>query len=221
MSDRVTFNQLRQQRQKIGKRETQRMVQAYLFDMWALIKEARITLIGFSLLTTINTLYLMTLYNPGCTIDERPCLQFLEAIFETIRFYVFEINLPWPSGDLLGQLLWFITPVLGVALIFQGILNFGRYLFDKASRTEAWQVSLAHTYQDHVIVCGLGRIGYRVMMQLLQAGYDVVVVDINRESKFLTQALNLRVPVIYGDARDPDILEQAGVPRTRAGYHRR
>ena len=59
-------------------------------------------------------------------------------------------DLAFPRGDLLGELIFFLTPLLGLALIFQSVLNFGRLLLDKGSRREAWQVALASTYRNHV-----------------------------------------------------------------------
>ena len=80
-------------------------------------------------------------------------------------------SLPLPTS-LLGTLLFFLIPLLGLALIFQSVLNFGRLLLDKSSRREAWQVALAATYRDHIIVCGLGRVSLRVVIQLLESGYE-------------------------------------------------
>jgi voltage-gated potassium channel Kch len=129
--------------------------------------------------------------------------------------YVFEINLDWPAHDPVGQALFFITPFIGVALIFQSVLDFGRHLLDKGSRREAWQYALAKTFHNHVIICGLGRVSYRVMLQLLETGTEVVVIEQNWQSDFVRQALKHRTPVVVGDARDPEILRRAGLFRAR------
>lgn len=198
-----------------------RLIRAYLYDVWSLMQDARVPLLGFVILTMINVGYLTLFYrNAPCTngqiIASELChLSIPRAFFETLRMYVFEINLEWPEHDLFGQALFFITPILGVALIFQSVLDFSRHLLDKGVRREAWQVALAKTYHNHVIICGLGRVAYRIMSQLLQTGYDVVVVEKNWTSEFVVQALKLKVPVVLGNATDPDILRQAGIARAR------
>lgn len=183
-----------------------RLVHAYFYDVRSLLIEARLPLLGFVVLTAINIGYLVIFY-PEAE------LSVLQALFETVRMYAFEVNLEWPAHDPIGQALFFITPLLGVALIFQSVLDFGRHLLDKGARREAWQVSLAQTCQNHVIVCGLGRVAYRVVLQLIEAGYEVVAVERDWHSEFVPMMTRAQVPVVIGDARDPDILEQAGLPR--------
>jgi Trk K+ transport system NAD-binding subunit len=128
---------------------------------------------------------------------------------------VLQSGLPLPENDPVGQVLFFLTPLLGLALIFQSVLNFGRLLLDKGSRREAWQVSLAATLRDHVVVCGLGRISYRVVPQLLDSGYEAVVVERDWDTEFAATIRGLKVPIVSGDARDPVVLRQAGVLRAR------
>jgi Trk K+ transport system NAD-binding subunit len=96
------------------------------------------------------------------------------------------------------------------------VLNFGRLLLDKGSRREAWQVALAATYRDHVIVCGLGRVGLSVVTQLLESGYEPVVIEREWSSEFVARALGLKVPVVAGDARESATLRQARLSRARA-----
>jgi Trk K+ transport system NAD-binding subunit len=197
-----------------------RLVRAYIYDVWALLEEAKVPLIGFVLLTLINVIYLTCFYNhPRCEAvpagQPGACLDVGRALFETVRMFVFEINLEWPENDFIGKVLFFVTPLAGLALIFQSVLEFGRYLLDKGNRREAWQIALAKTFHQHVIICGLGRVSYRVMIQLLDAGYDVVVIERYWSSEFVPQALKHRVPVVVGDAREPDVQRRAGIMRAR------
>jgi hypothetical protein len=103
-------------------------------------------------------------------------LAFVAALYETLKLLTFQSGLSLPD-DWLGAALFFLLPLLGLALIVQSVLNFGRLLLDKGGRREAWQVALASTYRNHIIICGLGRVGLRVLTQLLEAGYEVVVVE--------------------------------------------
>jgi Trk K+ transport system NAD-binding subunit len=68
----------------------------------------------------------------------------------------------------------------------------------------------------HVIVCGLGNIGYRVVEELLGYGERVVVIEMARDGRFVATARRLGVPVIVGDATVREVLRQAHSPTARA-----
>lgn len=191
-----------------------RLIAASIYDVYVLAREARVTLIGFGILAFVNVIYLLFFYHDP-TPDARR-FTVLSALYETLRMMALETDLPLPDGDVIGEALFFITPLLGLALLFQGILNFGRFVLDKGSRREGWQISLARTYRNHVVVCGLGSVTYRVIRELLEAGYDVVAIERDWNSEFLEATLALSVPVIHGDARSREVLRNAGITRARS-----
>src|SRR6185437_1385016 len=67
--------------------------------------------------------------------------------------------------------------------------------------------------RNHVIVVGLSALGMRVVTDLLKAGYDVAVIEINEDNRFLSAARALDVPVIFGDATLVQTLQVARVDR--------
>ena len=187
-----------------------RLVAANLYDLGLLLRESWVALAGFGALLLLGTLYLLFGYTPA---DARPA-SVGEAAYEAMQLLVLQTSLRYPA-DLLGAALFFIVPLLGLALVFQSVLNFGRLLLDKASRREQWQVALASTYRDHVVVCGLGRVGYRAVTLLRETGYEVVVIELDGASEFVETVRGLKVPVVIGDARVPHTLHQAGLARAR------
>jgi Trk K+ transport system NAD-binding subunit len=182
-----------------------RLIRANFYDLMLLLRESWIVLVGFLIVVLAGTIYLVSYEQKGLAV----------ALYETLKLLTLQSSLDLPSS-LLGKLLFFLIPLLGLALIFQSVLNFGRLLLDKGSRREAWQVALAATYRDHVIVCGLGRVSLGVVMQLIESGYEPVVIERDWGSEFIDRTLNLKVPVIKGDAREPATLHQAGLARARA-----
>jgi len=70
--------------------------------------------------------------------------------------------------------------------------------------------------RNHIIVVGLSALGIRVVTDLTAAGYDVAVIERDENNRFLSSALELDVPVIFGDATLPQTLESARVDRARA-----
>lgn len=67
---------------------------------------------------------------------------------------------------------------------------------------------------DHVIVAGLGRVGFRVVRLLRRLDLDAVVLERDPDSTFAAAVAD-RVPVLKGDARFEETLLRAGVDRAR------
>ena len=66
---------------------------------------------------------------------------------------------------------------------------------------------------DHVILAGYGRVGSRIGELLAERGHRFVVVDYDQH---IVAALGAQgVPVLYGDASRPNLLEAAGAARAR------
>jgi len=63
----------------------------------------------------------------------------------------------------------------------------------------------------HTVVCGLGRVGLRVVDLLARLGESVVVVALERH-----ESLGERVRFVVGDARDEAVLLQAGIETAKA-----
>jgi Trk K+ transport system NAD-binding subunit len=70
--------------------------------------------------------------------------------------------------------------------------------------------------RKHVIVVGLGSFGIRVVSDLTAAGYDVAVIELDENNRYLSSAAELDVPVIFGDGTLRQTLESAGVVHARA-----
>jgi Trk K+ transport system NAD-binding subunit len=68
----------------------------------------------------------------------------------------------------------------------------------------------------HVVVCGLGRVGFRVVEELLKEGERVVAIEQSRDNRFLPTTRRLGVPVILGEATVPEVLQQANAATARA-----
>jgi Trk K+ transport system NAD-binding subunit len=69
--------------------------------------------------------------------------------------------------------------------------------------------------EGHVVVIGLGDVGFRVVEELRQAGIELAVVDRGDEGRFV-EAVRGQVPVVLGDARLPAVLGRAGLERASA-----
>ena len=202
----VTASPVRKQSFTIRKRRGfWRLLRANLYDLALLLRQSWFTLMLFGAVLVVGAGYEFQHGHPDVT----------SALYNTLQLLIFQSSEPFP-GDAVGQLLFFLLPLLGLLVIVQSTLNFGRRVLDKGSRQEAWQVSLATTFSNHVIVCGLGRIGLRVVTRLIEASYEVVVVEQSFKSRYVARALGMHVPVIVGDASEALALRQAGLTHAHA-----
>ena len=70
--------------------------------------------------------------------------------------------------------------------------------------------------RDHVVVAGLGAIGYRVALGIKDRGVPVVVVESQDDGRFVAATRAAGIPVVIGDARHAEVLDEVKVARARA-----
>jgi Trk K+ transport system NAD-binding subunit len=69
--------------------------------------------------------------------------------------------------------------------------------------------------RDHVVVCGLGNIGYRVVEKLATMNVPVAACELDGSSRYLPTVRQLAVPALVADARVPQTLRSLGIERAR------
>jgi len=193
-------------------RNLRRYLRALWRDTRVLVRQFRSALCAFALLLCGGTLALRLFYVYPETGQH---LGWAEALYTTFTLVFLQPVLPFPQVPGL-QLLFILVPLVGLAVVADGIVYFGVALFNRSERKEAWQVAIASTYRNHVIVCGLGKVGYRVVKELLRLGEDVVGIENNAECPFLEELRQMNVPVLPGNARQRDMLEKAHVREASA-----
>jgi voltage-gated potassium channel len=180
-------------------------------DMRVLLRQFYVPLLLFMASVLLGGLVFDLLYRHA----EVPDLTYSESAYAIFVMTFFGSSIPFPQEWYL-QIFFFLMPIIGLGLVVQGIINFGVMLFNKSAREDEWQVAIASTYKDHVVVAGLGRLGFRIVQQLLSYGEELVGIEVDSGSEFVQRVLDLKVPVIFGDATRPDVQEQAGVGRASA-----
>jgi voltage-gated potassium channel len=194
------------------KRQWRRTLCAQLRDLRVLFRESRVSLFLFAVIVIGGALAFHLFYVHPDT-GQHP--SFVGALHATFALVFFETLLPFPEQWYL-QILFFFIPILGLAVVADGLLRFGTALLNKQARGQKWQVAMASTYSNHVIICGIGKLGYRVILQLLHFGRDVVGVEVNPEGRFVEKARALGVPMIIANACRSENLIKAGVKRADA-----
>jgi len=189
-----------------------RQLRASLRDFLVLLRQFRLTLFAFAMLMLVGTVSFVALYRYP---DAGQRLDWDGALYAVFALVFFQLTLPLPENVWL-EALYFIIPIVGLSVLANGVVRFGVMLFNKHARKEEWQVALASTYRNHVIVCGLGKVGYRVARQLLDFGEEVVGIERDPNGSFVNLLRQMDIPVIIADARQREVLQQAGIEHASA-----
>lgn len=105
--------------------------------------------------------------------------------------------------------------VLGVGLaLYTASAAIERLLDLGLERQRARTRKVIREYEDHVILCGFGRVGRGVYRNLIDRGEQVVIIEEDPSSAADAEADG--VAVILGDATFNDTLEAAGIARAKA-----
>ncbi|MFO7944062.1 MAG: NAD-binding protein [Anaerolineales bacterium] len=85
---------------------------------------------------------------------------------------------------------------------YTAILAFTALFIKQTDRIRLWST------HDHILICGLGRKGFRLAKGFLEEGHPVVVVEINEANEWVENIRAKGAIVIHGDAADPTLLEK-------------
>ncbi len=172
---------------------------------------SRPLMIFFALIVVFGTAY----YLLSLLAGEREPNSPIEGMFLVLAMIFLQANVAFPDQWYL-QIFFFAMPVVGLAWLSAGAANLGVKLFNRSARGQEWEVALASMYSDHIIVCGVGKLGYRVILQLMKFGQNVVAIEQDEKKPFISLVRQLDVPVIFGDARQRDVQHKAGLERASA-----
>ena len=152
--------------------------------------------------------YLSGLFN-------EPVGSLTEAIYIVLTItFLQPPNRDFPHNIIL-QSFHFIMPLVGVIMLAQGLADFGSLIFNRRARNKEWEMAVASTLNKHVILVGLGHLGYRVALNLHETGEEIAVIEFNANTDTLSAVRELGIPVIHDDATRPAALEAANIKDAR------
>lgn len=178
--------------------------------LWALVKRFKITFILLGVVQLGGSLVLWlwyTRHGHGVTLPQ--------AMGATYFLMMGQPSLEMPDSWWL-MLFEALIPVLGLAVLADGLVRFGFLFFAKHRNDKEWIAVQAQTMKGHVVLCGAGRIGYRVLERLHLLGVDVVVVERNENAPFVQALRNQGVPLLIDDVRTGNTLASTNIKAARA-----
>jgi Trk K+ transport system NAD-binding subunit len=189
-----------------------RQFQAGIRDTGILLREFRAPLFWFTFAIIGGGL----LYEFLARLVNEPVDSLAEAIYIVLTVtFLQPPNRDFPHHIFL-QLFHFVMPLIGLIVLAQGLADFGSLFFNRKSRNKEWEMAVASTFSDHIILVGLGHLGYRVALKLHEMSERLVVIEFNAEADTINVVKNMGVPVIHDDATRPAVLEAANIKKARA-----
>lgn len=137
-----------------------------------------------------------------------------EGLYQTVTIMATGAELKGEGRDDWVKVFLSILKIAGAVLVAACTAIFTNYLL----RAKLGGALEARMIPDggHIVVCGLGNVGYRCVEELVRMGRSVVAVDRVNDNPFAATVRRMGVPVIIGDATVPEVLRQARTDTARA-----
>src|SRR5690242_6659026 len=189
-----------------------RHIQASIRDTSILLNEFRSPVLWFSFAIIGGGM----LYDFIAKLVGEPVYSLAESIYIVLTStFLQPPNREFPHHIAL-QLFHFFMPVVGIIVLAQGLADFGGLLFNRKARNKEWEMAVASTLNKHIILVGLGHLGYRVALKLHEMGENLAIIELSSNADTVNEARELGIPVIHDDATRPSVLEAANISKARA-----
>ena len=187
-----------------------RRLRANWFYARALAREFRFTLVTFVVLVLVGVaLFRVT------PLGDYPTPNLASSVYGTLSLLGLGQPYNFPEAWYL-RVLYLTYPLIGIGVVVHAVVRFGFLLVSKKNNEKEWTRVLASTFRNHIILCGLGNVGFRVLQRLQQYHFDVVAIEKDGTGRFVAAVKALGVPVIVADVKEDESLLQAGIARAHA-----
>ncbi len=185
-----------------------RGVRASFRDTWLLLRQFQ-----WPLLTFIGAIIGGgALYQFLSILAKEPIGSLPASAYHMLTLVFLNPTRDFPSAWYL-QLFNFLMPIIGIGILAQGVADFGMLFFNRRARGKEWEMAVASTFNRHVILVGLGHLGFRVAEHLNSMGQDVVVIDVDPKADLVQSVQDFGIPVIADDSTREAALESAVVDK--------
>jgi voltage-gated potassium channel len=177
----------------------------------SLLREFRSTLLALAAVLTVGAL-LYALAPPPAFSEPPPSYRGWPVLAAWMNLF---------GNDLVEPRVWYLAvvqalfPLLGFGLIGEGIVRLGMLTLSRRLGEKQWMTVMASTFRDHIIICGLGHLGFRLLGQLSERAGEVVVIERDPSCVHLGQARECGAAVLVRDMRDDQTLRDAGISHAR------
>jgi len=179
-------------------------------DTLILMNEFRTPLLFFTAIVIGGGLYYRVLANQ---LGD-PIQSVGEAIYIILSATFLQVVGNFPQHPFL-QAFHFLMPLVGLIVLAQGLADFSSLLFNRRARSKEWEMAVASTLNNHIVLIGLGHLGYRIVHKLHEIGKQVVVIELNPSVDSFKAVQKMGVPVVQEDGTRAVALEAANILHAR------
>ncbi len=140
---------------------------------------------------------------------------FAEGLYLTYCLIFMEHLVDFPDHWLL-RVFFVVLPPLGLAVILDGIVRFSYHILRRDETSAEWVHAMSHTMKNHVVLFGLGKLGLRVLQELVKLKELVVVVERDDHSPNIAYARQHGVPVRIATGREAGLLDELNVQKAKS-----
>jgi Trk K+ transport system NAD-binding subunit len=197
-------------------RKTRRLLGIVFSDMGRPFRIAASAVLVFmlfstSLLSLFYHSYLIDSFGRPMSFTPLDALYFTVTILATVGFGDYNFAQQAWGLKVFGIFLTLVGTAT-ISILYAFLTNFivSRRIEETLGRHRATDM------ENHIIICGLGSVGYQVMQGLIRQGHQVAVIEKNERGRFNSEAQSQGVPIIYGDAKLPQVLKAVNIHQARA-----
>ncbi len=169
------------------------------------------------------------------TLIQKLLLLFVGVLFTSVCFFHFHEGLSWINslyfvivtastvgyGDVNLLHSDAISKMAGVVLILSSTIFVWMIFSLTIDHFLKKRIQLAlgrkkYRLANHVIICGLGRVGYFIVEELIQRKEKIIIIEQNENAKYLEYFRQLGAEVYIGDGRLPKVLNDVNVAKASA-----
>lgn len=169
---------------------------------------------------TLAFLLLLFVVLPAVFIWQYPASGGAHISYGRALHHIYFLLFGQPSLDYVDvpliEVLNIVIPPLGIATVVDGGVRFGYLFFAKHKAEKEWVEVISEALRGHVVVCGAGRVGYRVTLQLLELKKPVLVIESREDAHFVSTLRDMQVPVLIDDIRNPLALKRVNLLHAEA-----
>lgn len=171
----------------------------------------------------------------GDNLIQKLIIAFAGLIIIAVLFFHFHEKLSWIDslyfvvvtvatvgyGDINLAASSSLSKMVGITLILSSTFFIWMIFSLTIDRILKKRVALAlgrkkYHYKDHIVLCGLGRLGYFIAEELLLKGERLIIIEQNEDSRYLDYFRQLGADIYIGDGRLSKVLDDTNVADARA-----
>ncbi len=184
-----------------GLRRTIRTARRALAEVDTLVKLASVTLF-----VTLFVSVLVFRFGVGQS--------WADGLYQTVSVAATGSDLRGENQDGWVKVFLSVLKLVGAALLAAFTAIFTNYLLKARLRGAFEERRIPDG--GHVVVCGLGNVGFRCVQELFRLGVKVVAVERAADTPFAATVRRMGAAVVVGDATVPEVLKQARADKARA-----